>query len=74
MIHSDPENAAKLIRICDKISNIRMVADSKNINWSYEEKYDYYTWAEEVVLKLKNTHTNLEELFFDEHRWGRLKF
>lgn len=65
---------AKLIRLCDKISNIKMIAESKNIDWTYEEKYDYFTWAEGVVTKLKGTNESLECYFFDEHRWGRLRF
>jgi (p)ppGpp synthase/HD superfamily hydrolase len=65
---------AKVIRLCDKISNIKMIAESKNLNWTYEEKYDYFSWAEDVVTKLKGTNDSLECYFFDEHRWGRLRF
>ena len=64
---------AKLIRIADKICNIQDICGADIPNWSYEQKFKYLEWAKDVVDQLKGTHKLLENHFFDEHRWGRLK-
>lgn len=64
---------AKLIRIADKICNIQDVSGVDAPDWSYERKFEYLEWAKEVVDELAGTHEALENAFYDEHRWGRLK-
>jgi hypothetical protein len=64
---------AKLIRIADKICNIQDVCGKDVPDWSYERKFEYLEWAKNVVDEIAGTHEVLENLFYDEHRWGRLK-
>ncbi len=64
---------AKLIRIADKICNIQDVCGLDAPDWNYERKYEYLEWAKAVVDQIKGTHEGLENMFYDEHRWGRLK-
>ena len=64
---------AKIIRIADKLCNIQDNCGIDAPNWDYDRKYEYLQWAEEVVNQIKGTHEELENSFFDEHRWGRLK-
>ena len=64
---------AKLIRIADKICNIQDVCGKESPDWDYERKYEYLEWAKEVVDTITGTHELLENMFYDEHRWGRLK-
>ena len=64
---------AKIIRIADKLCNIQDICGIDAPNWDYDRKYEYLQWAEEVVNQIKGTHEELENSFFDEHRWGRLK-
>ena len=64
---------AKLIRIADKICNIQDVSGEDAPNWTYERKFEYLDWAKRVVDQINGTHDVLESIFYDEHRWGRLK-
>lgn len=64
---------AKLIRIADKICNIQDVCGLDAPDWDYERKFEYLEWAKAVVDQITGTHEALENMFYDEHRWGRLK-
>jgi (p)ppGpp synthase/HD superfamily hydrolase len=65
---------AKLIRICDKIANVRDICGEDVPNdWDYKTKIEYLNWAEEVVNAMGKFHDELEFTFKDEVRWGRLK-
>lgn len=64
---------ARLIRIADKICNIQDVCGADAPDWDYDRKYEYIEWAKAVVDQIKGTHEDLENYFYDEHRWGRLK-
>ncbi|WP_372840110.1 HD domain-containing protein [Phaeovulum sp.] len=48
--HKSPE--AALVKICDKISNIRAVGEAPPVGWSAERRLAYLDWAESVVLRL----------------------
>jgi (p)ppGpp synthase/HD superfamily hydrolase len=41
-----------LVKICDKISNIRAVADSPAEDWTLERQREYLRWSAEVVAGL----------------------
>lgn len=41
-----------LVKICDKISNIRAVADSPALDWSVARQAEYLEWSAEVVAGL----------------------
>jgi (p)ppGpp synthase/HD superfamily hydrolase len=56
---------AKLIKLADKISNVRAVANSPAPDWSVERRLEYVEWAKSVVAGLRGTSPWLE-LQFDE--------
>ena len=41
-----------LVKICDKISNIRAVADSPAEDWTLDRQSEYLRWSAEVVAAL----------------------
>lgn len=43
---------AALIKICDKISNVRAVANSPALHWDKARQYAYLDWAETVTTGL----------------------
>lgn len=43
---------AALVKICDKISNVRSLGQTPPVGWSRARRLDYVAWAEEVVAKL----------------------
>ena len=57
---SDP---AKLIKLADKISNLRDVANDPPANWSLERRQKYFDWAKRVIDQLRGVHPGLEALF-----------
>lgn len=63
---------ASIIRIADKAQNIHFISTNPNLNWTTEQKFEYFEWAEEVVQNI-NGLTDLKSQFMDEHRWARLK-
>src|SRR5689334_747173 len=40
---------AQLIKLADKISNLRSIIASPPADWSYERKRQYFDWAKQVV-------------------------
>lgn len=43
---------ARLVKLADKIANIRDVADSPPKDWSLERRQEYFDWAKKVVDQL----------------------
>jgi len=54
---------AKLIKLGDKISNIRAVTNSPAIGWAVERRTEYVDWAKQVVSGLRGTSPWLEQQF-----------
>ncbi|MBP7623356.1 MAG: bifunctional (p)ppGpp synthetase/guanosine-3',5'-bis(diphosphate) 3'-pyrophosphohydrolase, partial [Xanthomonadales bacterium] len=54
---------AKLVKLADKISNLRDILASPPANWSAERKQNYFIWAAEVVAGLRGVHPGLEAAF-----------
>ena len=54
---------AKLIKLADKISNLRAIASSPAADWSVERRLEYIQWAKSVVVGLRGTSPWLEEQF-----------
>jgi guanosine-3',5'-bis(diphosphate) 3'-pyrophosphohydrolase len=55
--------AAKLVKLADKIANVRDVADHPPSEWPLERRRDYFDWAKRVVDGLRGTHAGLEAAF-----------
>jgi GTP diphosphokinase / guanosine-3',5'-bis(diphosphate) 3'-diphosphatase len=54
---------AKLVKLADKICNLRDVAGAPPADWSLERKREYFDWARSVVDQMRGVHTALESLF-----------
>jgi guanosine-3',5'-bis(diphosphate) 3'-pyrophosphohydrolase len=52
--------SAKLIKLADKISNVRAVATSPPIDWSQQRRRDYIEFCAAVVDELRGTSAALE--------------
>ena len=54
---------AKLVKLADKISNLRDILSSPPADWSVERKDAYFDWAARVVSGLRGVHPGLEAVF-----------
>jgi len=54
---------AKLVKLADKISNLRDVAHTPPPDWSLERRQLYFDWAKAVIDKLRGVHPTLEAVF-----------
>lgn len=54
---------AKLVKLADKISNLRDVAVNPPENWTLERRQEYFDWAKQVIDQLRGVHPKLEDLF-----------
>ena len=54
---------AKLVKLADKICNLRDIASDPPAEWSAERKRAYFAWAKEVVAGLRGTNPALEAAF-----------
>ncbi len=54
---------AKLVKLADKISNLRDVLDNAPADWPLERRQEYFDWAQKVINQIRGTHTGLEALF-----------
>jgi (p)ppGpp synthase/HD superfamily hydrolase len=54
---------AKLIKLGDKISNVREIANDPPVKWSKKRRGKYFNWATEVVDALGTVNADLEKLF-----------
>ena len=58
---------AKLVKLADKICNLRDISSSPPADWSLEYKREYFDWAKQVVDQMRGTHGRLEQLFDAEY-------
>jgi (p)ppGpp synthase/HD superfamily hydrolase len=54
---------ARMIKIADKIANLRSIAESPPVGWSGRRKREYVAWARQVVEACGPTNESLEKLF-----------
>ena len=54
---------AKLVKLADKICNLRDIATSPPAGWSVERKREYFDWAKSVIDGLRGVHPVLEDIF-----------
>lgn len=54
---------AKLVKLADKIANLRDVADSPPPDWDLERRRNYFDWGKDVIDRLRGTDARLEALF-----------
>ena len=54
---------AKLVKLADKISNLRDVASNPPIDWDLRRRQGYFEWAKAVIDRLRGVHGPMETLF-----------
>ncbi len=59
---------AKLVKLADKICNLRDLAISPPADWPLQRRRDYFDWAKEVVDGLRGTHPGLETIFDEAYK------
>jgi guanosine-3',5'-bis(diphosphate) 3'-pyrophosphohydrolase len=64
-------HGAKLIKICDKISNITDVTNDPPTHWNLQRRNEYLEWAKHVVDALGKVNKDLESLFIERYNRGK---
>jgi GTP diphosphokinase / guanosine-3',5'-bis(diphosphate) 3'-diphosphatase len=59
--HASPK--AKLVKLADKISNLRDIASSPPANWSLARQQEYFDWAKAVIDRVRGANAKLEAAF-----------
>ncbi len=54
---------AKLVKLADKICNLRDISATPPADWSKDRKAEYFDWAKSVIDGVRGTHPRLEALF-----------
>ncbi|MBM3346907.1 MAG: bifunctional (p)ppGpp synthetase/guanosine-3',5'-bis(diphosphate) 3'-pyrophosphohydrolase [Betaproteobacteria bacterium] len=55
--------AAKLVKLADKICNLRDIAAHPASNWDRARQQQYFDWAKQVVDGVRGAHPGLERIF-----------
>jgi guanosine-3',5'-bis(diphosphate) 3'-pyrophosphohydrolase len=58
---------AKLVKLADKICNLRDMSDAPPASWPLERRRDYFDWSKQVIDGLRGAHPILEALFDIEY-------
>ena len=61
---------AKLVKLADKIANLRDIAATPPTGWSVERRAEYYRWSREVVAGLRGVSPALEQAFDQAYESG----
>lgn len=59
---------AKLVKLADKICNLRDIALTPPEGWSHERKQDYFDWAKAVIDNLRGVNEKLEVVFDETYK------
>jgi guanosine-3',5'-bis(diphosphate) 3'-pyrophosphohydrolase len=54
---------AKLVKLADKICNLRDVAERPPAKWDLARRQEYFEWSKRVIDQLRGTHAGLEAVF-----------
>ncbi len=54
---------AKLVKLADKICNLRDVSDHPPAHWDQQRRREYFDWARRVVDGVRGAHAGLEKAF-----------
>lgn len=64
---ADASHRAKMVKLADKICNLRDLNSTPPADWSPQRKQEYFDWAKKVVDRIRGTHSHLEALFDEEY-------
>jgi GTP diphosphokinase / guanosine-3',5'-bis(diphosphate) 3'-diphosphatase len=54
---------AKLVKLADKICNLRDAADRPPAKWDLARRQEYFDWARQVIAGVRGVHARLEAAF-----------
>jgi guanosine-3',5'-bis(diphosphate) 3'-pyrophosphohydrolase len=54
---------AKLVKLADKICNLRDLRDRPPVGWNKRRRREYFDWARQVIDGLRGVHPRLEAAF-----------
>jgi guanosine-3',5'-bis(diphosphate) 3'-pyrophosphohydrolase len=54
---------AKLVKLADKICNLRDAAERPPAKWDLARRQDYFDWARQVIAGVRGVHARLEAAF-----------
>ena len=60
--------SAKLVKLADKICNLRDILASPPADWTIERKREYFDWAKKVIDQIRGTNAKLERRFDQVYR------
>jgi guanosine-3',5'-bis(diphosphate) 3'-pyrophosphohydrolase len=60
---SELSDEAKLVKLADKICNLRDVAYNPPAGWDVQRRQEYFDWALAVIDRLRGIHPGLESIF-----------
>lgn len=61
-------DAAKQLKLADKISNLRAIAQSPPANWNHARRTEYVGWAGRVAAGCRGVNPALDALFDETYR------
>lgn len=64
---------ARLVKLADKISNLRDMLSSPPDNWSPQRKRAYFEWGKNVIDPIRGTNDVLEDLFDQVYKQGMVQ-
>lgn len=65
---------AKLVKLADKICNLRDILASPPADWSTKRKQEYFEWAAAVVAGVRGSNSKLEKVFDALLEKGRAEY
>jgi len=54
---------AKLVKLADKICNLRDIAGCPPADWDLDRKQQYFKWSKDVIHQVRGTNAALEAKF-----------
>ena len=65
---SDLTRRAKLVKLADKIANLRDMVDTPPPDWTVGRRREYFDWAKAVVDGMRGVHPELERIFDEAYK------
>jgi len=59
---------AKLVKLVDKVCNLRDIAETPPADWTLERRQEYFDWAKAVVDGLRGANPSLEHIFDETYK------
>jgi GTP diphosphokinase / guanosine-3',5'-bis(diphosphate) 3'-diphosphatase len=59
---------AQLVKLADKIANLRDVASSPPDRWDLARRQEYFDWGKRVIDQLRGAHPGLEAVFDEAYK------